>query len=212
MDADFDQHYQAAERAYGLGEYAEAHALTSALWDQLQSASNEHDPGLILSWRAVVSLLLGHIQLHGLQQPEQAAIAYERVLQGEVDATIAALAEQGLKRCRSEDITGGAGSTPATTGAIPDLLRDPFLSTEPDQARPAPAGLFTAMPWLSSDADLEINPTTEELSEDNIEIITLSPTPHPRSLLPKMSWRTHGSAFNSSPTSKTPPTPESRWG
>ena len=79
MDADFEQHYQAAERAYGLGEYAEAHALTSALWDQLQSPSNEHNPGLVLSWRAVVSLLLGHIQLHGLQQPEQAAIAYERV-------------------------------------------------------------------------------------------------------------------------------------
>ena len=67
MDADFEQHYQAAERAYGLGEYAEAHALAlaSALWDQLQSASNEHDPGLVMSWRAVVSLLLGHIQLHG---------------------------------------------------------------------------------------------------------------------------------------------------
>ena len=110
MDADFEQHYQAAEGAYGLGEYAEAHALTSALWDQLQSASNEHDPSLVLGWRAVVSLLLGHIQLHGLQQPEQAAIAYERVLQGDVDATIAALAEQGLKRCRSEDITDGAVS------------------------------------------------------------------------------------------------------
>ena len=95
MDADFEQHYQAAERAYGLGEYAEAHALTSALWDQLQSPSNEHDPGLILGWRAVVSLLLGHIQLHGLQQPEQAAICYERALQGDVDATIAALGGTG---------------------------------------------------------------------------------------------------------------------
>ena len=78
MDVDFEQHYQAAERAYGLGEYAEAQALTAALWDQLQSAPNEHDPGLVLSWRAVVSLLLGHIQLHGLQQPEQAAVAYKR--------------------------------------------------------------------------------------------------------------------------------------
>ena len=147
MDADFEQHYQSAERAYGLGEYAEAHALTSALWDQLQSASNEHDPSLVLGWRAAVSLLLGHIQLHGLQQPEQAAIAYERVLQRDVDATIAALAEQGLKRCRSEDITSGAGSTPATNGAIPDLLKDPFLSAEADQVRPAPADLVTAMPW-----------------------------------------------------------------
>jgi len=66
VDADFEQHYQAAERAYGLGEYAEAHAISSALWDQLQSASNDHDPSLVLGWRAVVSLLLGHIQLHGL--------------------------------------------------------------------------------------------------------------------------------------------------
>ena len=168
MDADFEQHYQAAERAYGLGEYAEAHALTSALWDQLQSASNEHDPGLILGWRAVVSLLLGHIQLHGLQQPEQAAISYERVLQGDVDATIAALAEQGLKRCRSEDITSGTDTAPATNGAIPDLLKDPFLSTEPDQARPATADLVTAMPWLSSDEEPRTMPTPDP-----------SPTPAP---------------------------------
>ena len=48
MDADFEQHYQAAEQAYGLGEYAEAHALASALWDQLRAASDEHDPGLVL--------------------------------------------------------------------------------------------------------------------------------------------------------------------
>ena len=169
MDADFEQHYQAAERAYGLGEYAEAHALTSALWDQLQSASNEHDPGLILGWRAVVSLLLGHIQLHGLQQPEQAAIAYERVLQGDVDATIAALAEQGLERCQSEDIASGAGTTPATNGAIPDLLKDPFLKTNPDQTRPAPADVVTAMPWLTSEEEPRAMPTPDP-----------SPTPAPR--------------------------------
>ena len=101
------------------------------------------------------------------------------MLQGDVDATIAALAEQGLRRCRSEDITSGAGSTPATNGAIPDLLRDPFLRTEPNQARPGTADLVTAMPWLSSDANLEINPTTEESSEDNVETITLSPSPEP---------------------------------
>jgi len=168
VDADFEQHYQAAERAYGLGEYAEAHGLTSALWDQLQSPSNEHDPSLVLGWRAVVSLLLGHIQLHGLQQPEQAAISYERVLQGDVDATIAALAEQGLKRCRSEDITSGTDTAPATNGAIPDLLKDPFLSTEPDQARPATADLVTAMPWLSSDEEPRAMPTPDP-----------SPTPVP---------------------------------
>ena len=179
MDADFEQHYQAAERAYGLGDYAEAHALASALWDQLQAESDQHDPSLVLGWRAVVSLLLGHIQLHGLQEPEQAAISYERVLEGDVDATIAALAEQGLKRCRAEDIPSGAGTTPAPNGAIPDLLKDPFLNTAPDQVRPAPTDVVTAMPWLSGDADLEINPTTEESNEGNVETITPSPNPEP---------------------------------
>ena len=159
MDADFEQRYQAAERAYGLGEYAEAHALVSALWDQLQSASDEHDPSLVLGWRAVVSLLLGHIQLHGLQQPEPATVSYERVLEGEPDATIAALAEQGLVRCRSEHIDSEAGTTPATDGAISDLLKDPFLSTNPDQAKPAPADVVTAMPWLSSDEEPQAMPT-----------------------------------------------------
>ena len=65
MDADFEQHYQAAERAYGLEEYAEAHALASALWGQLESASDEHDPSLVLGWRTVVSLLLGHTSCMG---------------------------------------------------------------------------------------------------------------------------------------------------
>ena len=132
MDADFEPHYQAAEWAYGLGEYTEAHALATALWDQLQSASDEYDPSLVVDWPAVVSLLLGHIQLHGLQQPEQATVSYQRVLDGEPDATISALAEQGLKRCRSEHIASEAAATPASDGAIPDLLEDPFLSTDPD--------------------------------------------------------------------------------
>ena len=161
MDADFEQHYQAAERAYGLGDYAEAHALASALWDQLQAASDEHDPSLVLGWRAVVSLLLGHIQLHGLQQPEQAAISYERVLQGDVDATIAALAEQGLKRCRSEQIASEADMKPATNGAIPELLKDPFLNTDPDQARPAPVDAITTIPCLSSDEEPRAMPTPD---------------------------------------------------
>ena len=159
MDADFEQHYQAAERAYGLGEYAEAHALTSALWDQLQSATDEHDPSLVLGWRAVVSLLLGHIQLHGLQQPEEASFSYQQVLEGEPDATIAALAEQGLERCRSGQISSEAGRTPATDGAIPDLLKDPFLSTNSDQAKPALADVVTAMPWLSSADEPRAMPT-----------------------------------------------------
>jgi hypothetical protein len=158
VDADFEQQYQAAERAYGLGEYTEAHALASAMWDQLQSASDEHNPSLVLGWRAVVALLLGHIQLHGLQQPDQAALFYQQVLDSEPEATLAALADQGLEHCRSQNTisTATTTTTPANGdgdggGAIPDLLKDPFLTTDPDQAKPAPVDVVTAMPWLPSD-------------------------------------------------------------
>ena len=201
MDAEFEQHYQAAERAYGLGDYTEAHALASALWDQLQSASDEHDPSLVLGWRAVVALLLGHIQLHGLQQPDQAALFYERVLDSEPEATLAALAEQGLEHCRSENTVSPATTTPDNGGggAIPDLLKDPFLTTDPNQARPVQAHVVTAMPWLSSDEEprptpapaptpeptvtLEPDITTEQTEEppsDEIEIeieVEVAPTP-----------------------------------
>ncbi|WP_115024768.1 hypothetical protein [Synechococcus sp. UW69] len=159
MDADFEQHYQAAERAYGLGDYPEAHALASALWDQLQSASDEQDQSLVLGWRAVVALLLGHIQLHGLQQPEQAALSYQRVLDIEPEATLAALAEQGLELCRSQNSVSAATTTPATDVVLPDLLKDPFLTTDPDQARPAQPHVVTAMPWLPSDKEPRPTPT-----------------------------------------------------
>ena len=191
-------------------------------------------------------MLLGHIQLHGLQEPEQAAISYERVLQGDVEATIAALAEQGLKRCRSEDITSGTDTAPATNGAIPDLLKDPFLSTDPDPAKPAPADVVTAMPWLTSDEEPLAMPIQIPLPlrllcrilsqaqsqrsarkpihrpryrsrnqnplQKNHPSTQSSERPNPRSLRPRNFWNTHGSAFNSSPTSKAPPTPWSRWG
>ena len=53
-----------------------------------------------------MALLLGHIELHGLQQTEQAAISYERV----------------LERCRSKRIASEAVMTLATNGAIQNLL------------------------------------------------------------------------------------------
>ena len=186
MDADFEQHYQAAERAYGLGDYTEAHALASALWDQLQSASDEQDQSLVLGWRAVVVLLLGHIQLHGLQQPEQAALSYQRVLDSEPEATLAALAEQGLELCRSQNSVSAATTTPANDVAIPDLLKDPFLTTDPDQARPAQPHVVTAMPWLPSDEEPRPTPTaapapTPEPAVTLEPEITTEPTEQPPS-------------------------------
>ena len=168
MDSEFEQRYQAAERAYGLGDFSEAHTLASGLWDQLQTASANQDQGqdqgIVLGWRSVVSLLMGHIQLHGLHNPEDAASAYQRVLDGESDATLAALAAQGLDRCRSQTAAGEGAATTAPAahhGAIPELLKDPFLPTEPDQAKPERPNLVTAMPWLASAGDTS-EPRREE--------------------------------------------------
>ncbi len=178
MDADFEQHYQSAERAYGLGDYTEAHALASELWDQLQSASDEQEQSLVLGWRAVVSLLLGHIQLHGIQQPDQAALSYQRVLDSNPDATIAALAEQGMECCRSQNSTGEAITKAANDVPIPDLLKDPFLTTNSDQTKPERPNLVTAMPWLHSDEEPRPIPTpTPTPTPTPAPAPTPSPTP-----------------------------------
>ena len=168
MDSEFEQQYQAAERAYGLGDFSKAHTLAYGLWDQLQTASANQDQGqdqgIVLGWRSVVSLLMGHIQLHGLHNPEDAASAYQRVLDGESDATLAALAAQGLDRCRSQTAAGEGEATTAPAanhGAIPELLKDPILPTDPDQAKPERPNLVTAMPWLASAGD-----TSEPRRED----------------------------------------------
>ena len=94
----------------------------------------------------MVALLLGHIQLHRLQLPKQ--------------ATLTALAEQGLGLCRSQNtVISAATTTPSTDVVLPDLLKDPFLTTDPDQARPAQPHVVTAMPWLPSDEEPRPTPT-----------------------------------------------------
>ena len=88
----------------------------------------------------MVALLLGHIQLHRLQLPKQ--------------ATLTALAEQGLGLCRSQNtVISAATTTPSTDVVLPDLLKDPFLTTNPDQVRPAQPHVVAAMPWLPSDEE-----------------------------------------------------------
>ena len=76
MDGNFQQTYQAAERAYGGGDYETAHHLASELLKQLELADPADDDQVrdaVLGWRAFVALLLGHIELHGLRRPDLAA-------------------------------------------------------------------------------------------------------------------------------------------
>ena len=150
MDGDFQQTYQAAERAYGEGDYETAHHLASELLKQLELADPADDDQVrdaVLGWRAFVTLLLGHIELHGLRRPDLAAGYYQLTLDCKPQDTLADLAKQGLERSLVEP----------SAESLPSMLQDPFLNSAP------PASTFgtsqsTAMPWL-----VEINSSPQAM-------------------------------------------------
>lgn len=154
MDGDFQQNYQAAERAYGGGDYETAHQLASDLLKQLESQDQSDDDQVrdaVLGWRAFVTLLLGHIELHGLQRPDQAADFYQRALDCQPQDTLADLARQGLQRSLVEPKADQAGS-------VPSMLQDPFLNN-PTPASTSGPSQSTAMPWLN---EISSPPQTKE--------------------------------------------------
>jgi hypothetical protein len=148
LDGDFQQNYQAAERAYGGGDYETAHHLASELLQQLNSqdqSDNDQIREAGLDWRAFVTLLLGHIELHGLQHPDQAARYYQLALDCQPQDTLADLARQGLQR--SQD--------------LPSMLQDPFLNNAPPASTSSPSQP-TAMPWLK---EITHTPQDKEIPE-----------------------------------------------
>ena len=180
MDGDFQLQYQAAERAYGAGDYPEARRLAGDLLNQLGDQPQDPDTqAAVLGWRAFVALLLGHIDLHGLENPAGAVDFYQQVLDSQPQETLAELAQQGLERCQLAITAAGTAvavnspspnsrsinsraSQPETAVVpprqeLPELLRDPFLTQQPaetggpDQA--TDQNKPTAMPWLDAGAD-----------------------------------------------------------
>ena len=158
MDGDFQQTYQAAERAYGGGDYDKAHHLASELLEQLESQDQSDDDQVrdaVLGWRSFVTLLLGHIELHGLRRPELAAGYYQLTLDCKPQDTLADLAKQGLERSLVEP----------SAESLPSMLQDPFLNTAPP-ASTSGTSQSTAMPWLS---EMSTSPKAME-----------APTPKPK--------------------------------
>ena len=143
MDADFEQHYQAAERAYGLGELRRGPCPHLSVVGSTPKRIERARPSLVLGWRwAVVSLLLGHIQLHGLRtgKPPSPTNGCCRVTW-----TPPSPPWRNRGWSAADQKTSPASQlspqpmTPATNGAIPDLLKDPlpehFLPIKPGQHR-----------------------------------------------------------------------------
>ena len=165
MNGDFQQTYQAAERAYGGGDYETAHHLASGLLKQLEAemkADDELVRDAVLGWQAFVTLLLGHIELHGRQRPDQAAEYYQLTLDCQPQDTLADLAKQGLQRSESakqESFNTNVdelGASPPTidesfAGSLPSMLQDPFLNNAAPATTPGPSQ-STAMPWLTENS------------------------------------------------------------
>ena len=140
MDGDFQKTYQAAERAYGGGDYETAHHLASELLKQLELADPADDDQVrdaVLGWRAFVALLLGHIELHVLRRPDLAAGYYQLTLDCKPQDTLADLAKQGLQRSLVEP----------SAESLPSMLQDPFLNTAAPASTSA-TSQSTAMPWI----------------------------------------------------------------
>ena len=119
VDGDFQLQYQAAERAYGASDYPEARRLASDLLNQLSDQPQDPDTqAAVLGWRAFIALLLGHIELYGLENPAGAIGFYQQVLNSQPQETLAELAQQGLERCQL------AGTAPVTTVAMDSQKQD----------------------------------------------------------------------------------------
>ena len=225
MDGDFQQQYQDAERAYGEGDYAEAHRLASGLLEQLVDQPQDPEAqAAVLGWRAFVALLLGHIELYGRANPNQAAGVYEQDLARQPHETLAELAEQGLERSRqSSSATSQPDESPAeadepppeeppqpTTARqpLPEMLRDPFLTDQPGASAPptllsskvTASSKATAIPWLE--------PTTPEPTPSPEPTPQPTPDPTPESTPEPSPQPTPEPSPDPTPEPSAEPTPE----
>ncbi len=148
MDGDFQQQYLAAEKAYGTGNFEAAQSICESLLRQLELRRRGSEQKAMLTWRAFVALLMGHIQLYGMNDIKQAHYHYSLVLDSQPQKTLKELAEQGLELCQDKSQLEHAESeeTPKKPLAknhteqkkvsltaelkehMPELIQDPFLT------------------------------------------------------------------------------------
>jgi hypothetical protein len=170
LDADFQEQYVAAEKAYSASEFDKADELARPLLEQLEplpASGAERDA--TLAWRAFVALLLGHIHLYGKDDVSQSAEFYRLVLASEPPDTLRELAQQGLNEALERspvidvDVSAAAAeelaSVPfANASGQPagnDLIRDPFLNATTTRAaadNSEAETIETAMPWLKAES------------------------------------------------------------
>ncbi|MGC6482900.1 MAG: hypothetical protein ACON4T_04980 [Synechococcus sp.] len=140
MDLDVQQRYLDAEQAYGEGDFAQAESIASTLLAHLEESSSaeEAEEEVRLAWRAFVTLLLGHIHFHGLNQPEQGLTHYKLALDSQPPDTLRDLAEQGVERCEARIASIDVEPDPApesNTEPSTDPETDPSAQQDTEQAQ-----------------------------------------------------------------------------
>jgi hypothetical protein len=200
MSGSLEQAYVAVERAYGQGDFSGALQLAQALQPQVPPGRPD-----LLDQR--LQLLIGHIHLYGLNQPDQALMAYNAVLQGCSEPSYRELAAQGLEISRQQlpaaaadaaitppsAATGGTG-TGQTTAATPWMtqLQDPQQALAQIQEVTAPEALErpASTPWQQADAAGDeagqevTGPEASDLAVQPAETGESTPPEDPQAIIP----------------------------
>ena len=148
MSASLEEAYVAVERAYGQGDFAGALQLAEALQPQIPAGRPD-----LLDQR--LQLLLGHIHLYGLQQPLEAATAYNAVLESCTEPSYRELAGQGLEISRQHS---PAPEPPAATSSdlSPEGIAEEISEVPAAEPTSPPGATATAQPAAGPPAGASI--------------------------------------------------------
>ena len=135
MNTSLEQAYRTVEQAYATGDFQAALETAEALLPQLPQDRDDQ-----LQQR--LQLLIGHIHLYGLQQPEPAAAAYRAVLDHCPETSYRALAEEGLQQAAQS--AAPAARAPLATAT--EQPATPWLDELRPNADRRPAPQADAMP------------------------------------------------------------------
>ena len=184
MSSSLDEAYGAVERAYGQGDFAAALQAAEALLPQIPAGRSDQ-----LDQR--LQLLIGHIQLYGLEQPLQAETAYRAVLGQSRDPAYRQLAEQGLERCHQAEAEPLAEALPATPwlqqlsdpeGALQSLRQ--HSQETPMASEPEPVAVAVEPMAMAPVAELEpepqlISPPAEPAPLEPVQVEPMQANPTP---------------------------------
>ena len=140
MSTSLEQAYAAVEQAYAAGDYQTALDLAEALLPQIPSGRDDE-----LQQR--LQLLMGHLHLHGLQQPAQAAAAYRAVLIASQDPGYRASAADGLQQAEPASASPALANTGNAASEASDQPATPWLEElRPPAAKPPSDPATAAVP------------------------------------------------------------------